>query len=69
MPLSYANNIEMRNCDCECSMFFGVDKDENQYLLSDFRFENLNISAKKTSLPTDTVKNFSTSNIFIKKVD
>lgn len=69
MPLSYANNIEMRNCDCECSMFFGVDKDENQYLLSDFRFENLNISAKNTSLPTDTVKNFSTSNIFIKKVD
>ncbi len=69
MPLSYANNLEMRNCDCKCSVFFGVDKDENQYLLSDFRFENLNISAKNTSLPTDTVKNFSTSNIFIKKVD
>lgn len=69
MPVSRANNIYMSDCDCECSTFFNVEQDEGQYILSDFNFENLNICAKNTDFPTETVKNFSASQVLLKKYE
>lgn len=45
IPLSYADNISMRDCSCECEHFFNVTKKDSEYLLSDFCFERLSIRA------------------------
>ncbi len=44
MPLSYGNHITMRNCTMTCRTFFNAERSD-QYRLSNFRFENLNIRA------------------------
>lgn len=46
-PLSYADHITLRNCECECDIFFAVQPDESQYILSNFRLEALRIRAKE----------------------
>lgn len=46
--VSYANNITMRNVKLECNIAFDVRKSD-QYQLSDFTFENLEVKAKKVS--------------------
>lgn len=47
IPLSVAEHVTMRNCRCECEVCFNVKRDESQYRLSDFIFENLDIKAKE----------------------
>ena len=47
IPLSYADSITMRGCECECETFFDVKPDETQYILSNFVFEDLKIKARK----------------------
>ncbi|MDO5422280.1 MAG: glycosyl hydrolase family 28 protein [Eubacteriales bacterium] len=46
VPLSYADHVTMQNCDCECEIFFNVKDKKDEYRLSDFKFQNLNIRAK-----------------------
>lgn len=63
IPLSYADNITLKNCRCECGIYFNVKKQPDQYALSDFCFENLDIVAKKDNFSPDMVKNMRTSNV------
>lgn len=42
-PMSYSDHITMRNCNVECDVFFNVQKQDDQYKLSNFHFENLTI--------------------------
>jgi len=44
IPLSYSKHVTMRNIKLECETFFNVGKSD-QYVLSDFIFENLSIKA------------------------
>ena len=46
MPVSHADHIIMRNCSCKCTTCFNVTSDDEQYLLSDFTFENVNVDAE-----------------------
>lgn len=46
-PMSYSNHITMRNCKVECESFFNVKQQEDVYHLSNFLFENLEITAQK----------------------
>lgn len=64
-PLSYADNITMRNCTCDCGTYFDVRPDTNQYILSDFTFENLNIKAKTNRFSEDAIENVSVNNVNI----
>ena len=57
IPLSYANNITMRNCNCECRTYFDVKSDRSQYVLSDFVFENLNIKAENNGFEENIIEN------------
>jgi hypothetical protein len=57
MPLSYGSNITMRNITLNCDIFFDVSKSD-QYILSDFTFENLNIQTKTPDIYTDHITNF-----------
>lgn len=63
VPMSYADHITMRNITFECNNFFAVQKNDSQYKLSNFLFENLNVTAKNTDFPTDIVENFTVKNV------
>lgn len=52
---SYASHVEMRNCRMECRTFFHVKAQPEQYELSDFLFEHLDISAVDPGNDTDAV--------------
>lgn len=56
IPLSYADHITMRDCSCECDIYFHVKADESQYILSNFTFENLQIKAKKNGFAEGAVR-------------
>ncbi len=65
MPLSFADHISMKNCRCECDIFFNVNKEETQYKLSEFLFENLDVRAKDNGFDCDTIENWSMRNVRI----
>ena len=44
IPYSYSSHVTMRNITMECEVVFDVTKAEDQYKLSDFMFENLNLT-------------------------
>lgn len=68
IPLSYADNITIRNSVCECVTFFNVTPDEKQYILSDFTFENLTIKAEKNGFSENAVRNMITDNVDVEIV-
>lgn len=47
IPMSYADHVTMRNCNITCDTFYDVQSKPDQYVLSDFTFENLQIHAAK----------------------
>ncbi|MBO5278319.1 MAG: exopolygalacturonase [Lachnospiraceae bacterium] len=57
IAVSYADHIVMKNCNCECDVYFKVKADEKQYMLSDFAFENLQIKAKENRFSEDMIRN------------
>ena len=65
IPLSYADNITMENCRCECEVFFDVRADESQYILSNFTFKNLRIKAKTDGFSADTIHNVSVEDVTV----
>ncbi|MBQ8593982.1 MAG: exopolygalacturonase [Bacteroidaceae bacterium] len=48
-PMSYSDHITMRNCKMEVGTFFNVKRQDDQYKLSNFHFENLDIKVKKNA--------------------
>ena len=65
IPLSYAEHITMRNCKCECNTYFNVKKDESQYRLADFVFENLEIKAENDGFDSSAIENILVENVNI----
>ncbi|NMA74054.1 MAG: exopolygalacturonase [Bacteroidales bacterium] len=64
-PFSRSSHITMRNINIECNVVFDV-RESNQYKLSDFTFENLDIIAKdKSDISTSFIANFKLKNIII----
>ncbi|MCM1385778.1 MAG: glycosyl hydrolase family 28 protein [Bacillus sp. (in: Bacteria)] len=47
MPVSRAEHVAMRNCNCKCQTQYCVTPKDDQYLLSDFVFENNHVEAKQ----------------------
>lgn len=62
IPLSYSNNVTMRNIKLECNTFFDVSASD-QYQMKDFTFENLDITAKNTACDKSTISNFVWNNV------
>ena len=70
---SYGSNITMRNIKVDCENFFNVGvADANsqvkgfEYKLSDFTFEDLNITAKKSlKIDPSMIKNFKLKNVTV----
>ena len=68
IPLSYADHITMRNCNCDCDVYFRVTPDESQYILSDFNFSNLNITAKENRFAEGIVRNMTVENVVVNEI-
>jgi hypothetical protein len=66
--MSYAENIIMKNIDLSCKTFFGVSKAVEQYKLSNFILENLNIITKKNGYKEDVIENLITNNVSITEI-
>lgn len=64
IPLSYGNHVTMRNINLSCDTFFNV-RPSDQYKLSNFTFENLNIEAKRPEIHPEYVENFTLKNITV----
>ncbi len=62
-PMSYSDHIVMRNIDLDCKVFFNVKQNEDQYRLTNFTFENLNIRAVDTSFHPEFVTEFKVKNV------
>lgn len=63
MPMSYGRHIIMRNIEAECKTFFNVSRADDQYLLSDFLFENLKIKAENIECDRTQIENFKWKNV------
>lgn len=66
IPLSYGDNVTLKNINLKCDNFFGVEKDPN-VVLSNFTFENLNIEATKTAIDRSIIKGLTFKNVYINK--
>ncbi|NDW17813.1 exopolygalacturonase [Dysgonomonas sp. 216] len=64
IKISYGSNITMRNIDFNCSTLFRVKKSD-QYKLSGFTFENLNIQSNNGKINKDYIKDFTLKNVVI----
>jgi polygalacturonase len=67
VPLSYGNNVTLKNINFKCDTFFAVEKDPN-VRLSNFTFENLNIEAKKADIDKSIIDGVTFKNVYINKV-
>ncbi|MCL2028358.1 MAG: glycosyl hydrolase family 28 protein [Bacteroidales bacterium] len=65
IPVTYARHITMRNVTLDCEVFFNVDDGKDQYILSDFVFENLNITTQNDNVNKSLIKNFILRNVMI----
>ena len=62
IPLSYSSNVTMRNIDLQCNRFFDVTESD-QYILSHFTLENLNIQATHPEINRDFIQSFKLENV------
>lgn len=63
--LSYARNICIKNCEIKCDTYFNVQNCPGQYKLSDFKFENLRITAGKYGSSENLIKNAEIKNVYV----
>lgn len=69
VPYSYSSHVTMRNIQLDCDVLFAVKKDETQYKLSDFLFENLKITARKSGeICKDYIHNLQIRNVTVNGV-
>ncbi|WP_348799818.1 rhamnogalacturonidase [Flavobacterium adhaerens] len=64
VPLSYGDQVTLKNIEMKCDNFFAVEKDEN-VRLSNFTFENLKIDATKTVFDRSIINGVTFKNVKI----
>ncbi len=62
-PMSYASHVTMRNIGMQANTFFNVTRKDDQYRLSHFTFQNLDIEAKVPDFHADYIENVQTENV------
>ena len=67
IPLSYGDNVTLKNIELKCDTFYGVENDPN-VRLSNFTFENLNIESTKTEIDKSLIKGVTFKNVYVNKV-
>ena len=69
IPLSYADHVTMQNCNCTCRTSFNVKPAADQYRLSDFVFENLEIRAQEADFAPEVIENAVVTNCNVTQVE
>ncbi|MCP9770215.1 exopolygalacturonase [Lacihabitans sp. LS3-19] len=64
VPLSFSDNISLKNIKMNCDIFFDVAITENDKL-SNFSFKNLNIETRNAKLDKSIVNGFSLKNVVV----
>lgn len=64
IPMSYSDHVTMRNIDLTCDVFFNVVKSD-QYQLTNFTFEHLDIRAKQGECDKELIRSFVWKNVKI----
>ena len=64
VPLSYSENITLKNIELDCEVFFDIAIGEYDRL-SDFTFENLKIKAKNADYNKSLIKGLTLSNVMV----
>jgi hypothetical protein len=67
VPISYSENIVLRNIELKCEVFFDVAISEFDRL-SHFTFQNLIIEAVKSSFDKSVIQGVSMKNVKVNKV-
>jgi len=67
VPLSYSENIILKNIDLECDVFFDIGITEHDRL-SNFTFKDLNIKAKNGDYDKSIINGFTLSNVVVNGV-
>lgn len=62
VPLSYSQNIKLKNIQLKCNIFFDVEPGEYDRL-SKFDFENLDVTASNATVNKSVIKGFSLKNV------
>ncbi len=62
-PLSVAQHIMMRDCQCDCKICFDVEPSPAQYRLHDFTFENLSVTAQISGFSGDMIENVTVKSV------
>ena len=62
MPKSYSDQVTMRNITLKCNTFFDVEGSD-QYELTNFTFENMDIEAEKGDVDKSLIRNFQLKNV------
>ena len=69
IPLSYADHVTMQNCNCTCRASFNVKPAADQYRLSDFVFENLEIRAQEADFAPEVIENAVVTNCNVTQIE
>ena len=68
-PMSYSDHITMRNCQMEVGTFFNVKSQDDQYKLTNFHFENLDITVtKNAAFNQEYVEGFTVKNVNLQEI-
>ena len=65
VPMSYASDITMKNITLSCKKFFNVVSAPDQYKLSNFTFENLDIKAEHGDYDQSVIEGFQLRNVSV----
>ena len=57
IPMSYGDHITIRNVNGSCTTYFHVFREDSQYLLSDFLFENVTLEAENSNFRENVIRN------------
>ncbi len=64
-PLSEAQHITVRDCQCDCEICFDVEPSPEQYRLHDFTFENLEVTARVNGFSENMIENMTVKSVYV----
>ena len=67
-PISAVDHISIQNCRCSCEYFFNVSRDEQQYTLTNFSLQNLDIQTLNKGRDYNVVNGISVDNVKVEVI-
>ena len=62
---SRVNNVTLKDCSCNCDVFYDVNIAEGRTSASDFTFDNINVNCRESRFDKDLVANTKVKNLTI----